>query len=133
MQFAQAKTPPSAPLHGERDEEHQFGVQIPFRGWLLDADTFKTRINNFLDHSNIGDSSIYYPVTVDGALIRAWELTLRSPAALAHRARPTSPTPTRSPSSAAAITGGLICSPIASPDCDAGFDYSPSITTSATP
>ncbi len=25
------------PLHGERDEEHQFGVTIPFRGWTLDA------------------------------------------------------------------------------------------------
>ena len=30
-----------APLHGERDEEHQFGVTIPFRGWALDADTFQ--------------------------------------------------------------------------------------------
>jgi hypothetical protein len=26
-------------LHGERDEEHQFGVEIPIRGWALDADT----------------------------------------------------------------------------------------------
>ncbi len=50
-------------LHGERDEEHQFGVQIPLRGWLLDADTFQTRAKNFLDHSNLGESSIYYPVT----------------------------------------------------------------------
>ena len=24
--------------------------------WLLDADTFQTRANNFLDHSNIGES-----------------------------------------------------------------------------
>ena len=32
-----------APLHGERDEEHQFGVTIPYRGWVLDADTFQTR------------------------------------------------------------------------------------------
>ncbi|MEO7030481.1 MAG: TonB-dependent receptor, partial [Acidobacteriaceae bacterium] len=79
VQFAQGNNTDFLPLHGERDEEHQFGVQIPVRGWLIDADTFKTRINNFLDHSIVGDSSIYFPVTVDGALVRAWELTLRSP------------------------------------------------------
>ncbi len=67
------------PLHAERDEEHQFGVQVPFRGWLLDADTFKTRAQNFLDHNNIGESSIFIPITVQGALVQAWELTLRSP------------------------------------------------------
>ena len=29
-------------LHGERDEEAQFGVNIPWRGWVLDADMFRT-------------------------------------------------------------------------------------------
>ena len=67
------------PLKGERNEEHQFGVQIPFKGWLLDADTFQTQAQNFLDHNNIGESSIFIPITVQGALIQAWELTLRSP------------------------------------------------------
>jgi hypothetical protein len=67
------------PLKGERNEEHQFGVQIPFRGWLLDADTFETRGRNFLDHNNIGESSIFIPITVQGSLVQAWELTLRSP------------------------------------------------------
>ena len=67
------------PLRGERDEEHQFGLQIPYRGWLLDADTFETRARNFLDHNNIGESSIFVPITVQGALIQAWELTLHSP------------------------------------------------------
>jgi hypothetical protein len=67
------------PLRGERNEEHQFGVQIPFKGWLLDADTFETRGQNFLDHNNIGESSIFIPITVQGSLIQAWELTLRSP------------------------------------------------------
>ena len=67
------------PLHGESDEEHQFGLQIPFRGWLLDADTFENRGRNFLDHNNIGESSIFIPVTVQGSLVQAWELTLRSP------------------------------------------------------
>src|SRR5262249_18334549 len=35
------------PLHGERDEEHQFGVTIPFRGWTLDVDQFHTHARNF--------------------------------------------------------------------------------------
>ncbi len=124
VQFAQANDTAFLPLHGERDEEHQFGVQIPFRGWLLDADTFKTRINNFLDHSNIGDSSIYFPVTVDGALVRAWELTLRSPRlwnfGQAHLAYSNQIAEQRGN-----ITGGLICAPITSPQCDSGFAYTP--------
>jgi TonB dependent receptor/Carboxypeptidase regulatory-like domain/TonB-dependent Receptor Plug Domain len=79
LEYANSTNTSFVALAGERDEEHQFGVQIPFRGWLLDADTFQTRANNFLDHSNIGESSVFIPVTVQGALIQAWELTLRSP------------------------------------------------------
>ena len=67
------------PLHGERDEEHQFGVTIPLRGWSLDADTFQTRAENYFDHNNVGESNIFFPLTIGGALIRGWELTLRSP------------------------------------------------------
>jgi len=67
------------PLHGERDEEHQFGVTIPFRGWTLDADNFLTRANNFFDHNNLNNSDIFFPITIQGARINGWELTLRSP------------------------------------------------------
>ena len=67
------------PLPSERDEEHQFGIEIPYRGWMLDIDTFKNRVNNFLDHSNLGESNMYFPIAVDGALVRAWEMTLHSP------------------------------------------------------
>ncbi|MGA2965240.1 MAG: TonB-dependent receptor [Terriglobales bacterium] len=74
------------PLPGERDEEHQFGVTIPYRGWVLDADNFKTNVANFLDHNNIGASNIFFPITVSQASIRGWELTLRSPR-IAHRAQ----------------------------------------------
>jgi hypothetical protein len=67
------------PIPSERDEEHQFGIEIPYRGWMLDVDSFKNRVNNFLDHSNLGESNMYFPIAVDGALIRAWEMTLHSP------------------------------------------------------
>ncbi len=97
-----------APLHGERDEEHQFGVTIPFRGWALDADTFQTEASNWLDHNNIGESNLFWPITWSAALIQGWEVTVRSPRLwnrgqfhLAYSnqiAQATSP-----------ITGGLIC------------------------
>lgn len=67
------------PLHGERDEEHQFGVTIPFRGWTVDADNFLTRVRNFFDHNNFNDSDLFFPITIQGARINGWELTLRSP------------------------------------------------------
>jgi len=124
QEYAQSTGTSFAPLHGERDEEHQFGVQIPWRGWLLDVDTVKNRANNFLDHSNIGESSIYFPITVDGALIRAWELTLRSPRiwkfGQAHLAYSNQIAEQRG-----AITGGLICYPANSPACFVPEAYIP--------
>lgn len=75
-----------APLHGERDEEHQFGVTIPFRGWTLDADNFLTRARNFFDHNNFNNSEIFIPITIQGARINGWELTLHSPR-ISHRAQ----------------------------------------------
>jgi hypothetical protein len=124
LDFASANNTTFTPLRGERDEEHQFGVQIPLKGWMLDADTFQTRANNFLDHSNIGESSLYYPVTIDGALIQGWELTVRSPKLLkigqAHLAYSNQVAKQRG-----AITGGLVCAPVGSPQCSAGFDYHP--------
>jgi hypothetical protein len=79
LQFVTSQNLGFIPLHGERDEESQFGVAIPYKGWILDADTFRTRASNFFDHSNVGNSDIFFPLTIDGALIRGWELTLRSP------------------------------------------------------
>jgi outer membrane receptor protein involved in Fe transport len=68
-----------ANLPGERDEEHQFGVTIPLKGWVLDADNFLTRATNFFDHNSLNNSSVFFPVDVRGARISGWELTLRSP------------------------------------------------------
>jgi hypothetical protein len=123
LAYAQSSNTSFLPLRGERDEEHQFGLQIPWRGWLLDADTFQTRANNFLDHSNIGESSIFIPVTVQGALIQGWELTLRSPHlwsyGQAHLAYSNQIAQQIGP-----ITGGLICYPPSSPSCAVAPGYS---------
>jgi len=93
-------------LPGERDEEHQFGVTIPYRGWILDADTFQTNVANFLDHNNIGASNIFFPITVSQALIRGWELTLRSPR-FAHRAQLHLAYSNQIAEGSGTITGGL--------------------------
>ena len=125
LQYALAENSAFAPLHGEHDEEHQIGLAIPFRGWVLDADTFRTRIRNFLDHSSIGDSSLFLPVTISGALVRAWELTLRSPQ-LAHRAQIHLAYSNQIATQRGAITGGLICGPNSDAEgCDPSPNYSP--------
>lgn len=67
------------PLRGERDEQRQIGLTIPIRGWMVDADRFDTRAANFFDHNALGNSNIFFPVTIDSARIRGWEVTLRSP------------------------------------------------------
>ncbi len=122
--YAQQNDTSFTALHGERDEEHQFGVQIPFRGWLLDADNFETRANNFLDHSNVGESNIFFPVTIQGALIQGWELTLNSPArwrfGKAHLSYSNQLAQQRGP-----ITGGLVCYPITSSQCNGSENYVP--------
>jgi len=79
LQFVTSQNLGFIPLHGERDEESQFGVTIPLRGWTVDADTFKTRAKNYFDHSNVGNSDIFFPLTISGALIQGWELTIHSP------------------------------------------------------
>lgn len=94
------------PLHGERDLEKQIGVTIPYRGWLLDIDNFRTNVVNFLDHNNIGDSSIFFPLTVSQALIRGWELTLRSPT-IARRGRIHLAYSNQIAEGSGTITGGL--------------------------
>jgi len=94
------------PLHGEFDEEHQFGVTIPFRGWVVDADNFRTNVSNFFDHNNIGASSIFFPITVSQAVIRGWELTLRSPR-FAHRAQVHLAYSNQIAEGSGTITGGL--------------------------
>ena len=75
------------PLLGERDTEYQFGVTMPYKGWSMDIDNFRTRSHNFLDHGNVNydfagnvvSTNIFFPLTTEDALIRGWELTLRSP------------------------------------------------------
>ncbi len=112
------------PLKGERDHEYQFGVAIPFRGWVLDADTFQTSSRNWLDHSNIGESNLFWPLTWDRALIQGWEVTLRSPR-LWRRAQAHLAYSNQIAQASAPFTGGLICPAPVSADCEPPPGLSP--------
>jgi len=69
LQLATSQSLGFVALRGERDEEHQFGLTIPFRGWTIDADNFLTRANNFFDHNNFNNSEVFIPITIKGARI----------------------------------------------------------------
>jgi hypothetical protein len=102
------------PLSGERDTEYQFGVTMPYKGWAMDIDSFRTRSHNFLDHGdvnydfagNVVSTNIFFPLTTEDALIRGWELTLRSPR-LWHRGQMHLAYSNQIAEFRGAITGGL--------------------------
>ena len=67
------------PLRGERDEENQVGLTIPLRGWSFDANSFRQRARNYFDHNAIGNSNLFFPLSIAGARISGLEFTMRSP------------------------------------------------------
>jgi outer membrane cobalamin receptor len=105
LQFCSANDCGFIALRGERDEEHQFGVTIPLRGWTIDADNFRTNATDFFDHSCIGNGACI-PITISRAAVRGWELTLRSPR-IAHRGQIHLAYSNQIAEGALPITGGL--------------------------
>ena len=67
------------PLRGERDEQHEFGITIPIRGWAFEVDNFRTGAHNFFDHDVIGNSDIFFPLTIEAVRIKGTEVTVRAP------------------------------------------------------
>ena len=67
------------PLHGERDQQHEFGLTIPVSGWTFDVANFLTSAKNFFDHDVLGNSNIFFPLTIARARIHGWEATAKSP------------------------------------------------------
>jgi hypothetical protein len=124
IDLASSQTLTFGPLRGERDREYQFGISIPFHGWVLEEDTFQTRATNWLDHSNIGESNIFWPITWNAALIQGWETTLRSPRiwrrAQIHAAYSNQIAQATSP-----FTGGLICPTPVPAGCEPPPGFSP--------
>jgi outer membrane receptor protein involved in Fe transport len=71
-------------LHGERDEQHEIGLAVPLRGWTLDLSNFRTTARNFFDHDVVGNSNVFFPLTLERARIRGWEATVKSPLLAKH-------------------------------------------------
>jgi Carboxypeptidase regulatory-like domain/TonB dependent receptor/TonB-dependent Receptor Plug Domain len=105
-----------SPLHGERDIQWQYGVTIPFRNWTLNANNYETRAENWLDHNNIGESNIFWPITWSYAQIQGWSLTLRSPEVF-HRGQFHLAYANQIAQATSPITGGLICPATATSTC----------------
>lgn len=79
IEYATSSDTGFLPLRGERDTARQFGLTIPIQGWRIEADYFVTQAKNFFDHNPIGNSDVFFPLTDEGALIKAYELTAHSP------------------------------------------------------
>jgi hypothetical protein len=62
--------------------EYEVGVLLPLHGWMLHADVFRTSAANYFDHS-VGNSNVFFPLTIDGALIRRTQHSLS--ARMGHR------------------------------------------------
>jgi outer membrane cobalamin receptor len=69
------------PLRGERDRQIEAGIGVPLAGWMFDAAAFRTNARNFFDHDVLGDSNIFFPLTIEHAYIRGVEATIKSPEA----------------------------------------------------
>jgi hypothetical protein len=124
LDLASSQTLTFSPLRGERDKERQFGVSIPFHGWVLEEDTFQTNATNWLDHSNIGESNIFWPLTWSYALIQGWETTLRSPR-IWHRAQAHLAYSNQIAQASSPFTGGLICPTPVPAGCEPPSGLSP--------
>ena len=94
------------PLRGERDEQHEFGLTIPMAGWTFDVSNFRTGAKNFFDHDVLGNSNIFFPLTINRARIRGWEATANSPR-IAGRAQFHAAYSHQYAEGAGGVTGGL--------------------------
>ena len=97
-----------APLYGERDKQWEASLIIPYRGWNFEVDNYQTIAYNWLDHNNIGDSNLFWPITWYRALIQGWDVTLRSPV-LWHRLQVHLVYANQIAQATSPINGGLIC------------------------
>lgn len=95
------------PLQGERDIQHNIGLSIPWRGWVLDVDRFHTSSRNFLDHDVIGNSGMFVPLTDLAAIISGTEVSVRSPR-LFHRAQLRIAYSNQTVQGSGPVTGGLL-------------------------
>jgi outer membrane receptor protein involved in Fe transport len=106
LNFAVSQGLDFIPLRGERDQEHQFGLTVPFRGWSFDVNDYHQRARNYFDHNAIGNSNVFFPLTIEGARLHGWEVSVRSPQLL-HRGEVYASYANARAEATGAVTGGL--------------------------
>ena len=79
LNLANSQNVTFAPLPGSAIKSTNLASRFPIAAGLWTRIHFQTTAQNWLDHSNIGESNLFWPLTWDNALIQTWELTLRSP------------------------------------------------------
>jgi hypothetical protein len=79
LNFALAQGISFLPVHGERDQQREFGLSIPLRGWRFDFSHFRTGAKNFSDHDVLGNTNITLPLAIERVTVRGWEAVVRSP------------------------------------------------------
>jgi outer membrane receptor protein involved in Fe transport len=84
LEFAASQGVSFLPLKGERDEQYEYGLTIPLFNWVTDLTYFRTAARNFFDHDALGNSNLFFPLTIQSAGIQGFEVAMRSPL-LAHR------------------------------------------------
>ena len=76
------------------------------RGWSFDVNNYHQRARNYFDHNSLGNSNIFFPLTIDGARLYGWEVSVRSPRLL-HRGEVYGSYANAHTQGNGAITGGL--------------------------
>ena len=106
LDYAAAQGLGIIPLKGERDQENQVGVAIPLHGWTVDVNSFRLRARNYFDHNAIGNSNVFFPLSIAGARIWGQEVTVRSPR-IARRGQVSIAYSHQHAEGEGAVTGGL--------------------------
>ena len=115
-------------LPGERDEQREFGLAIPFQGWTFDVSNFRTGARNFFDHDALGNSNVFFPLTLAHARIRGWEATANS-LKIASRAQLHLAYSHQYAEWSGAVTGGLIGGDSCDTLCFLDHDQRDTLTT----
>ena len=54
-------------------------MSIPLRGWSFEVNDYHIRARDYFDHNAIGNSNVFFPLTIEGARLYGWEIGIRSP------------------------------------------------------
>ena len=74
-------------VRAERDTVWEAGLTWSHRQVNVDVTYFENHATNFLDHEQLGDSALFFPVNIEHARLRGLELSVSSPPARPVRVR----------------------------------------------